>query len=237
MIGGTDPNDGASLTEAVTAINAALASLQRLGSSDKANALLDQAENISVYTLLDADTEHNQDWLRSAYARKYSSVMTSLASKLTAAASAAATQDQDDASRVYGVKGLAGDPAVLAQYRGAAGQRVADIDLVARPDQLSDLLTNAIRNGDDVLAHAIAEAAIKNGDVDTANAFAAAYPNLSAAVERLWSAEHRSITTIDVTVAWRVAALKPSALGAMQDFEIQAAAAGQTTPGSPTLRG
>jgi len=237
MIGGIDPDDGTTLTEAVTAINAALSTLQRLGLSDQANALLEQAENTGAYTVLDADTEHNQDWLRSQYARRYSSVMTSLASKLTAAANLASIQDQDDASRVYGVKGLAGDPAVLAQYRGAAADRVADIDLVARPDQIGDLLANAVRNGDEVLAHAIAEAAIKSGDVDTANAFAAAYPDLSGAVERLWTAEHRKVTTIDVTVSWRVAALKPSAIGAMQNYEIQAAAAGQTTPGAPTLRG
>jgi hypothetical protein len=236
MIGGLDPSDGAALSTALADISAALSTLQRLGLSDNANALLDQAENTSAYTALDNDTQHNQDWLRTAYAQKYISVMTSLARQLTAAAAAAGSQDQADASTVYGVKGLPGDPAVLAQYRAMAGQRVAEVDLVANPDRLGDLLADAVRNGDTVLAHAVAEAAIKSGDAETTQDFAEAYPALSDAVQRLWNAEHRRMTTSDITTAWRVAALKPSAIGSLQDYEIQAAAAGQTGAASWNVR-
>jgi|SRR4051794_35285275 hypothetical protein len=229
---GTDPNGGAALNDAVTAINDALKRLQRLGLADKADALLDEAENTNIYTALDNDTEHNQDWLRSAYAQKYISVMTSLARKITAAADIAGSQDQDDAARVYGVKGLPGDVASLAISRRDAADRVAKLDIAARPDQLGDLLAAAVRSGDTVLSHAVAEAAIKGGDADTINAFSAAYPALSDEVERLWNAEHRRMTTVDIKVAWRVAALKPSAIGSLQDYEIQRVAAGQSSAGS-----
>lgn len=236
MIGGIDPNDGAALATALASISAALTSLQRLGLTDTASAILDQAENTSAYTALDADTEHNQDWLRSAYARKYISVMTSLASQLTAAASTANSQDQTDAANVYGVKGIPGDPAALATGRRDAGDRVADLDLNANPGQLGDALADAIRNGDTVMTRAVAETAIKSGDLDTTNAFAAANPNLADAIQRLWNAEHRKMTEQDITTTWRVAALKPSALSALQPYEIQVAAAGQTGVGSWNVR-
>ena len=146
-----------------------------------------------------------------------------LATKLTAAASRAATQDSIDAARVYGVAGLSGDPASLAISRRDAGDRVADI---TDPQQLCGLLATAVRNGDEVLAHAIAEAAVKSGDLSTTTLFQQSYPKLSDAVERLWSAEHKRMTGTDITVAWRVAALKPAPLDSLQDYEIQAAAAG-----------
>ena len=158
--------------------------------------------------------------------------MTSLASKLAAAANLAGAQDADDAAKVFGVRGIPGDPAALASNRRDAGDRIAAIDLVARPDQLGDLLASAVRQDDIVLTRAIAETAVKNGDSTTTTAFQEAFPNLSAAVERLWTAEHRKMTTTDVKVAWRIAALKPSAIGSLQNHEIQAAAAGQTSAGS-----
>ena len=232
MIGGLDPNDGTSLSVTLATISTALTRLQRLGLSDKASALLDQAENTNAYAALDADTEHNQDWLRSAYATKYINVMNTLARQLTAAAASGGTQDQDDAARVYGVKGLPGDVASLGISRRDAAERVEDLDLLSNPGQLGDLLASAVRSGDDVLAHVIAETAITLGDLDTTNAFADAYPQLSDAVQRLWLAEHRRTTTIDVTTAWRVAALKPSALSTLQPYEIQAAASGQAAAGS-----
>jgi hypothetical protein len=236
MIGGIDPNDGAALANALASISAALTSLQRLGLTDTASAILDQAENTSAYTALDTDTEHSQSWLTSAYAAKYISVMTTLARQLTAAASTAGTQDQTDAASVYGVKGIPGDPAALATSKRDAGDRVADLDLIGNPGQLGDVLADAIRSGDTVMTRAIAETAIKSGDLDTTNTFADAYPNLADAVQRLWSAEHRKMTGQDVTTAWRVAALKPSALSALQPYEIQAAATGQTGVGSWNVR-
>jgi hypothetical protein len=224
MIGGIDPNDGTALTQAGTAIRDALASLQRLGQSDRADQLLADAERSTSYDDIANDASRSQDWKTTQAAKRYIAVMASLATKLTATANTAGSQDADDASRVYGVKGLTGDPASLAISRRDAGDRVADI---TDPQQLRDLLDSSVRQGDVVLSHAIAEAAIKSGDVDTTNAFSAAYADLAPGVERLWAAEHRKMTGLDITVAWRVAALKPPALASKLDYEIQQAAAGQ----------
>jgi hypothetical protein len=236
MIGGIDPNDGAALSTALAAISAALTSLQRLGLTDNASAILDQAENTSAYTVLDSDAEHNSDWLRTAYARKYIGVMTTLARQLTAAASTASSQDQADAVNVYGAKGIPGDPAALATSLRDARDRVADLDLMGNPGQLGDALADAIRSGDTVMTRAIAETAIKSGDLDTTNAFVDANLNLADAAQRLWNAEHRKMTEQDITTTWRVAALKPSALSALQPYEIQAAATGQTGVGTWNVR-
>ena len=228
MIGGTDPNDGVALTEAVAAINSAIGKLQRLGQSDKAIALIEQVEQTTAYTQLDADTTHNQDYLRTQYARTYIGVMADLARRLGIAANQAGGQDQDDAARVYGIKGLSGDVASLSISRRDAGDRIDATD----PARLRDLLATAVRNGDEVLAHAVAEAAIKNGDTDTATDFQTAYPDLAGAVERLWTAEHRKMNTVDVKVAWSITALKPAALSSLPDFEIELAAAGKANVGS-----
>ena len=220
MIGGIDPNDGTALTQAGTAIRVALTRLQRLGRSDEADPLLNDAER-SGYDHIVNDASRSQDWKTTQTAKRYIAVMAVLANKLTAAANLAGTQDADDASRVFGVKGLSGDPASLAISRRDANDRVAEItDNVQR----ADLLASAARSGDEVLAHAVAESAIKSGDTDTTNAFSAAFPALSDAVERLWTAEHRKMTGVDITVAWRVAALRPAPLGSLQDYEIEAAA-------------
>ena len=155
-------------------------------------------------------------------------MIATLARKLTAAATLAGSKDQDDAARVYGIKGLAGDVASLAISRRDAADRVENTDT----HRLRDLLATAVRNGDEVLAHAIAEWAIKNGDHDIATDFQTAYPNLADAVERLWNAEHRKMTGLDITVAWRVGALNPALLKSLQDYEI----AGQAGVGSWNVR-
>jgi hypothetical protein len=227
MIGGTDPNEAVALTESLAAIDTALRMLSRLGRSGDADQILTNAENARTYAGLEADTEHNDDWLRTAYARAYTAAMSNLASRLTTAADRAAVQDRDDAARVYGIKGLPGDVASLTISRRDAGDRVAAI---TDSPALRALLDTAVRNGDDVLAHAIAERAVGLGDSDLAGAFQAAYPQLSDAVERLWDCQHRRVSTLDVTTAWRVAALKPALLGPLQDYEI-AAASGRTGVG------
>jgi D-alanyl-D-alanine dipeptidase len=86
------------------------------------------------------------------------------------------------------------------------------------------------------MTRAIAETAIKSGDLDTTNAFVDANLNLADAAQRLWNAEHRKMTEQDITTTWRVAALKPSALSALQPYEIQAAATGQTGVGTWNVR-
>jgi hypothetical protein len=129
---------------------------------------------------------------------KYIAVVNTLAQQLTAAAASAATQDQDAAARVYGVKGPPGD---VASTRHLAPPRRRTRRRPRPTFGFGDLLASAVRSGDDVPAHAVAECAITSGDVDTTNAFADAYPDLSDVVQRLGSAEHRRTKTTDVTTA------------------------------------
>jgi hypothetical protein len=225
----TDFNEGAALSDAVTAVNTALATMRNLGLSDQADAIVAAAAQSAPYTALDADTDHNDDWKRTQYARAYTTVMTGLARKLTTAATTAGASGNDDTARVYGIKGLPGDVASLSISRRDAGDRVAGI---TDSTQLRRLLDTAVRTGDEVLAHAIVEVAIGFSDTDTVDAFIAAYPDLADATQRLWDADHRKMSTVDLTAAWRVAALKPAALGSLQNYEIAAAAAGQANVGS-----
>src|SRR3954451_17325367 len=147
MIGGIDPNDGTALTQAGVAIRDALTSLQRLGRADDADTPLTDAESTTYDDLLQ-DKARSQDWKTTQSAQRYIAILATLASKLTAVANRAGTQDQDDAARCFGVKGLSGDVASLAISRRDAGDRVDSSD----PSKLGDLLATAVRNGDDVLS-------------------------------------------------------------------------------------
>jgi hypothetical protein len=224
----TDYNAGDSLTEAVTACETALAILQRLGCSDQADPPLTDAE-ATTYDAIINDTSRSQGWIVQTCAQKYISVISTLARKLTAAAASTGRQDAADAAAVFGIAGLAGDVASLAISRRDAADRVTAI---SDPSQLQALLAAAIRSGDVVLAHAIAEAAITSGDLDTTNQFTDAYPSLNDAAQRLWNAEHRKQTGIDMTTKWRLVSLKPAPLASLQDYEIASAAAGNTAAGS-----
>jgi hypothetical protein len=236
IIGGTDPNDGSTITAAVAAVNAALATLRRVGKNDDAQGLIDAAaaDTAAAYDNITNDPARSDSWKIQQSAIKYLSTMSSLATRLTAAANIASTQDADDQARVFGIKGLDGDPASLQiAHRDAIG-RVNDLDADNPYDTANGrraLLANATRFGDTTLAHALVESAVRWGDADTVNDFQAAYPQLAAATERLWDAARRGITTVGLAVAMQTYALKPAILGSLQDFEIDAAAAGRTDIG------
>jgi hypothetical protein len=224
-----DYNAGLSLTESVTACQAALATLQRLGRTADADGLLTQAETSTSYTTLDADRDHTDAWKLQRYAVAYSNVMSTLARQLTAAADAASTKYKDDAERVFGTKGLAGDPGFLiVSLRDAQDRVEGEYDSI----KLQRLLDKAVLNGDEPRAHAIVANAIDSGDSDTVEAFQRAYPALAEATARLWDVATHATTTTDVTMAWRLAALKPPALQSLADYEIAAAASGRTNAGS-----
>lgn len=225
----TDYNAGDDLTAAVTACKTALTTLQRLGCSDQADGPLTDAESSSNYSTLDADRDHSDQWKMQRYAQTYSNVVATLARKLTAAATTAGKQDADDASNVFGIAGLAGDVASLSIARRDANDRVADI---TEPTERQALLAQAVRNGDFTLARALVQAAFDFNDVDTVNAFIAAYPNLNDAVERLWTAQNRKTVGVDLVAGLRLAALKPRTIGSMMDYEIALIASGQTSAGT-----
>ncbi len=223
-----DYGAGVDLSASLASCQTALGTLQRLGCIDKADPILTEAESTD-YTAIVNDTSRSPAWILQTCATKYSSVISTLARKLTAAATAAGRQDAADAAVVFGVAGLPGDVASLAISRRDAGDRVAQIN---DRGQLQALLATAVRNGDVVLSHAIAEAAITSGDQDTTNQFADAYPALEPAVQRLWDSQQRAMTGADMMTAWRIAALKPGPLKSMMDYEIASAAAGNANAGS-----
>jgi hypothetical protein len=223
----TDYNAGAGLTEATLACQQALARLQRLGATDQADGPLTDAENAAgAYTNIDGDTSRSDQWKLSAYARRYTDTMTTLARKLTAAATTAGRQDTTDAANVFGIAGLPGDVASLAIASRDAQDRAA---AVTDTSQRQALLAQAVRNGDATLARALVQSAFDANDTDTINAFMTAFPEIADAVDRLWTAQNQRTTGLDLTTAWRLGALKPRALAALQDYEIALAASGQTT--------
>ena len=154
-----DYNAGDGLTEAVTACQTALATLQRLGQSDQADGPLTDAESSTNYAALDADRDHNDRWKMQRYAQTYTNVVSTLARRLTAAANAADKQDATDAANVFGVAGLPGDVASLSIARRDAADRIAN---VTDPAGRQNLLAQAVRNGDTTLARAIAQAAVES---------------------------------------------------------------------------
>jgi predicted RecA/RadA family phage recombinase len=223
-----DYGAGLDLTANITACQTALAALQRLGVNDLADGPLTDAESTS-YDAITGDTSRSQEWILTTCARTYTNVIGTLARKLGAAATSAGRQDAADAAAVYGVAGLPGDVASLAISRRDAGDRVATITDIF---QLQALLGKAVRSGDVVLAHAIAETAITTGDIDTTNQFIDAYAALQDPAQRLWNATQRKQTGADIMTAWRLAALKPAPLKSLQDDEIGSAAAGNANAGT-----
>ena len=224
-----DYNTGASLTQSVTACQTALATLQRLGRSADADELLAEAESSATYSALAADRDHTDQWKLQQYALAYTTVMSTLARRLTATADLASTKYKLDAETVFGARGLPGDPGFLiVSLRDAQDRIEGEYDSI----KLQRLLDKAVLNGDDIRAHAIVESAVTNGDAATVTAFQNAYPDLADATDRLWNTATRGTTTVDVVMVWRLGALKPAALRPLQDYEIAAAAAGQTSAGA-----
>jgi hypothetical protein len=221
--------DGVGLTQAQQQATAALVDLARLGRSDQANAILEEVTSSISYDAITNDTSRTDEWKRGALARQYTSLMNTLARRLTAAARSVGRQDSDDAAHVLGVAGLSGDAASLSISRRDASDRVTDLNDALG---LQRLLAQATRIGDECLARAIAEKALSLGDADTLNAFTADRPKLAPAIERLWSAQFGKTTTLDSKVQFWLVSLKPAAISKLQDYEIEAAAAGQTSAGS-----
>jgi hypothetical protein len=73
---------------------------------------------------------------------------------------------------------------VLRQVAEAGPRQVGESD--ARTQALTDLLNRAERSGDEFMARAVADAALRVGNADVLNAFSASRPNLEADVDRLW---------------------------------------------------
>src|SRR6478752_9697045 len=222
-----DPNADSSITANFATIQDAIARLGVLGLSADADEMLSAAaDDIQAKVSgIEADQSRTVAWKLRQEARAYGRVLATLARNLRNAATKAGGSDQDDAARVFGVKGLPGDPASLAMSRRDAADRVADI---IDPEARLRLLESATRNGDEVLAHALVESAVNAGDLDTVNEFAEDRPALAAAVERLWNTANNRLTTQTLVTAMALSALTPPRLISRQPFEIEALASAAT---------
>jgi len=224
----TDPYFNTSLAMALQTIDNSVKTLGQLGRGDEAQQIIGDA--IRSYDDIIDDPSRSDAWKRQQSAARYIAVVTSAAGKLSAATNIADTKYADDKSRVFGIKGLQGDYASLQiALRDAVG-RVNDMNPADSPAR-RQLLASAIDHGDETLSHALVESAIRNGDVDTTNDFAAAYPQLADATERLWDCTHPRVTTTGVIAGMLPATLKPTILAGLQDFEIERVAAGQAKAG------
>ncbi|WP_193046814.1 hypothetical protein [Mycolicibacterium baixiangningiae] len=231
----TDPNEGSSFYEFDRAINDARLTLQRFNRDDEVLTLINEQIQLNPYRDLDADKDHNEDWLRVEYAKRFKSVMARLATKLTTMASSVSVKDRDDAQSVLGIRGLSGDPAALAISLRDAQERV---ETITDTRGLQRLLDRAVRIGDQTLSRAIVSRAIELGDADTVNAFSAAYPQLTDSVERLWDSRHPGpkAAAAGITFAGYLSNLRPAALAGLQWYELDRVAAGDTASGRWNVR-
>jgi hypothetical protein len=224
----TQPFDDGELTQAQRQAVTALNTLARLGRSDQADAILEDVTSGISYDGIINNPELSDDGKRRALATKYMSVMNTLARRLDATAQTFGRQDAADTAAVLGIANLPGDVASLSISRRDASDRVSDQnDTVS----LQRLLEQVTRTGDEVLARAVAEQALTLGDADTLNAFTADRPQLADAVERLWNAQQRKTSQLDLKVQWWLGSLKPALLSNLQNFEIESAAAGKASVG------
>ncbi|MGY1845524.1 hypothetical protein [Modestobacter sp. SYSU DS0875] len=208
--------------------NEAINALVTAGQGSEVGALLKEEGEAAhrAYRSISDDHTRTDEFKRQELARHYLSRRKTLESKLTDMASKAIGSDRDDAERVFGVKGLAGDAASLAISRRDAADRVA---AVQDRDELRDLLRRATRSGDEVLAHAVAERAVEMQDPETMTQFVADRPTLGSAAERLWNAkqaENRSLNQ-RFQMTMLLGSLRPSELGGMYIGDIEMLAAGE----------
>ena len=136
------------------------------------------------YAEIRKDTSRTPEWQAEELKRVYERVRADLKEKVIEMARGADRDDRQDAVRVFGVGGLPGDAASLAISARDAADRVAQ---TSSADGLRELLERATRVGDEVLARAVVQRAIEDGQPGIVNAFTDARPELHDATERLWS--------------------------------------------------
>ena len=149
-------------------------------------------------------TDEYKRWMMAV---DYTQISRGLSAELERMAAGVIRTDRDDAERVFGTRGLAGDAASLLISRRDASDRVAS---ASTSGELREILARATRSGDEVLARAVAERAMALQDAPTLHQFLEDRPALDSAVERLWRAEQAAENSIQFTM--QLFALKPSEL-------------------------
>ncbi|GAB3349946.1 hypothetical protein [Modestobacter lapidis] len=156
------------------------------------------------------------EWRRQQLARIYRVIRDEAQAAADAHEANVNRQRRITESKVFGLVGVAGDPASLAISRRDAGDRAAQ--LKSESEALA-LLARAERSGDEPLARAIVERATEAGWVNVANAFLDVRPHLNDEVNELWQQAANSVQD-DFRMAMTLGGLKPRELGSLSDEQI-----------------
>jgi hypothetical protein len=208
----------------------AITALTKAGKRKEVEAMLSKAVDRAAqsYQPIEQDEQLSDKGRKQRLAVTYLQHKRGIDTELQKMAAGVVNTDRDDASRVFGISGLPGDPASLSISRRDAGDRVASIDTAK---ELGELLRRANRSGDEVLARACAERATQMqgpAAAEVMNEFLNARPSLDAAGERLWNAERAVADSFNTTLI--LSGLRPTELQGMATYQIEDLAQHQPEP-------
>jgi hypothetical protein len=169
--------------------------LIRAGRSDELGDLYDKTSRHAQarFDEVRGDDSRTADWKREELDRISKNVRADLETKVTALAAGAERDERGDAERVFGTTGLHGDSASLTISARDAADRVANAG--RNGEDLDALLERATRNGDEVLARAVGEHAIRTGNRHLFDEFVRPRNELGDAAHRLWERHRRGDDT------------------------------------------
>ncbi len=201
-------------------IRGALQALSAFGSLAEGQEALSEASakaRASYEPILNDSTiseTHRQHLLARAYTQHMDGVRT----KLSEMVDREAASDTADASSVFGIRGLTGDPAQLTMSRRDAADRVSSL---FDSRDLMNMLASATRTGDEVLARAVAERATHIGAAAVVNEFTRTRAHLANTVEKIWNTTHRRQAFDALGPTAVIRAMKPRGLDRTPEFEIR----------------
>lgn len=201
----------------------AIKTLVKAGKASEVKEFLDsKAKSAQTqYRQIQDDPDLTDDAKRARVAKCYMSVIEGVNDELSRKASLVFHNDKDDASSVFGIKGLDGDPASLAISRRDAADRIA---ACSNAKEVRELLRRATRSGDEVLARAAVEWAVETQSAETANEYLKSRPQHEAALQRLWDGAKAESGSGSLQMAMAVGGLRPPGMFSMSDASINAVA-------------
>lgn len=180
------------------------------------------------YAATTANKDLNELGRNRQLARTYRDARAQVEAELARRSNTAILRDRSDASSVLGVQGLSGDPQMLQMSMRQANDKVAEIN-DAR--ELSELLRRATRQGDEVMARAVAARALELRVDGPLHQFIEDRPELDGAVERLWRGQEAEHDTMHFSTL--LYALKPPELSGTPSWEIDRLADMPDAPDEP----
>ncbi|MCM0618749.1 hypothetical protein [Nocardioides bruguierae] len=189
----------------------AIRALLRAGKKAEAEAIVEKRLSAarSAYERVRSDQTRTEEYRRWVLAVEAARADRQLTEDLAALARTASSSERVDAGRVFGTAGLPGDAASLAISRRDASDRAESAN---GKEELLDLLSRATRSGDEVLARAVAEVAVRKRHAEVVNAFADDRPDLETPIQRLWNVEGADSGEAIFGFTVAISGLKPAEL-------------------------